>query len=249
MKNVFRPAILPWFTLACGGLGLGLRIWLFQGMDEKGLLPAGHVASVFIFVLTALVLLTLFLCVRPLRPMSKYSRLFPAGIRRAVGCAAGAAGVVCAGVYQYAGNVGLLGSLTLALAIVSGVCLLVMAWLRLQGRRPSFWLHTVPTVFLMLYTVCRCRVWGSEPQLQMYFFQLLASVFLMLTSYYLSVLDTQKGSRQWLVFFSQAALFCCCLCLNGEHMLFYLGMILWLTLDMCSVTVKSAPVNPQQQET
>ena len=241
MKNLLKPNILPWFTLAAGGLGLALRVWLYSGMDEKGLLPAGHVASILIYVLTGLVLLTLFLCVRQLRPVAKYTRLFPAGIRRAVGCAAGAVGVVCAAVFLYFNSTGLLSILTVAIGAVAAAGLAYTGFLRLKGCRPSFLLHAALTVFLMLYTVCQCRVWGSEPQAQEYFFQLLAGIFLMLTSYYLSVLDTRKAGRQWLVFFNQAALFCCCLCLNGMNNLFYLAMAVWLTLDLCSVEVRQAP--------
>lgn len=248
MKNLFRPNILPWFTLGAGALGLTLRVWLYANIDEKGLLPVRHPADVLICILTALVFVVLFLSVRQLRPMAKYSRLFPAGAGRAIGCGAGAAGIVCGLICSTFSGYDLIGILTMICGVAAAASLVFIGFQRLRGIRPSFLLHAALTVFLMLYTVCQCRAWGSEPQVQEYFFQLLACIFLMLTSYYLSVLDTRKAGRQWLVFFNQSALFCCCLCLNSAHRLFYLGMAVWLALDLCSVEVKSAPAIPPQQE-
>ena len=248
MKNIVRPNILPWFTLGAGGLGLALRFWLYASKDEKGLLPVRHPSDVLIFLLTALVAVVLFVCVRQLRPMAKYARLFPAGIGRAVGCAAGAAGVLCGTIFRYFNSTGMLRLLTCAVGAVAAISLGYTAFLRLKGRRPSFLLHGIFTVFLMLYTVCQCQYWGSEPEVQAFLFPLLACIALMLTGYYLSVLDTRKGSRQWLVFFDQAALYCCCLSLNGENSLFYLGMAIWLTLDLCSVEVRHTPAAPPSEE-
>lgn len=248
MKNLFRPHILPWFTLGAGGVGLALRIWLYANVDEKGLLPTNHPAALLIYILTALVFIVLFLSVRQLRPMTKYARLFPAGIGRAVGCAAGAAGILSAALFRFFNGAGVLGILTVVIGAAAAISLAYTAFLRLKGRRPFFLLHAVLTVFLMLYTVCQCQIWGSEPEVQAYFFPLLACIALMLTGYYLSVLDTRRGSRQWLVFFDQAALFCCCLSLNGENRLFYLGMAVWLTLDLCSVEVRPAPIARPPEE-
>lgn len=250
MKNLLKPGILPWFTLGAGGLGVALRLWLYANIDEKGLLPVGHPADALTYILTALVFAVLFLCVRQLRPMTKYARLFPAGIGRAVGCAAGAVGILCAGLFQFLNGAGLLGLLTVGIGVAAEACLGYTAFLRLKGRRPSFLLHAVPTVFVMLYTVCQCRGWGSEPEVQTYFFPLLACIGLMLTGYYLAVLDTRRGSRQWLVFFNQAALYCCCLSLTEENCLFYLGMAVWLALDLCSVEVRHTPAAllPEEEE-
>lgn len=248
MKNVVRPNILPWFSLGCGGLGLVLRHWLYQNMDEKGLLPAAHPAQALLFILTALTLAVIFLCVRELKPIDKYIRLFPAGIGRALGCAAGAVGVLAGAVFQLGSDGGALGIPVFVTGILATFSLGLTAFYRLRGKRPSFLLHTVLTVFLMLYTVGRCRIWSAEPQLQEYVFSLFACVCLMLTGYYLSVLDTRMDSRKWLVFFNQAALFFCCLSLNGENRLFYLGMLLWLALDLCSVDLRSEPEETSEEE-
>lgn len=234
MKKFLNPKILPWFTMGAGGLGLVLRMWLYAGVDEKGLLPAKHPAIILTFILTALVLAVVFLCARRLPPIAKYSLLFPVGIGRAVGCAVAGAGVLYAGI-NYLNFGGGFGIVTFAAGLAGAVAMGFLAVLRLKGGRPSVVLHTLLTVAFMLFTVCNCRIWGTEPQIQVYIFPLLACVFLMLTGYHNAVLDVQKGSRQWLVFFNQAALFCCCLSLTGTNRFFYLAMIVWLVLDLCSV--------------
>ena len=238
MKNFFKSTLLPWFTLGAGGIGLALRIWLFSAVDDKGLLPAGHFADIATFVLTAAVMVVLFLCVQPLSPVGKYSKLFPGSLYRTIGCGLGALGILFAAVTALSSQAGILCVAAFVAGLLAAAALGYVALCRFKGIRPSFVSHAVITVFLMLYTVSQCRVWGSEPQMQHYCFQLLGCIFLMLTGYHHTVLDSQKGSRRWFVFFSQAALFCCCLCFSGENRLFYMGMAAWQALDLCSLQVK-----------
>ncbi len=235
MKKFLNPKILPWFTMGAGGLGLVQQLWFRSGIDEKGLLPASHPALPLTYILLALVLAVVFLCARQLPPIAKYSRLFPVGIGRAVGCVVAAAGVLYAGLFFLKISGGL-GIITFAAGLAAAAAMAFLAFLRLKGGRPAVALHTLLTVFFMLFTVCNCRIWGSEPQVQAYLFPLLACVFLMLTGYHNTVLDVQKGSRIWLVFCNQAALFFCCLSLVGSNRIFYLAMIVYLALDLCSVS-------------
>lgn len=240
MKKCLNPKILPWFTMGAGGLGLVLQLWFFAGIDEKGLLPASHPALSLTYILLALVLAVLFFSTRGLLPIAKYSRLFPKGIGRAVGCAAAAAGVLYAGIFCMKHSGGL-GTVTFAVGLAATFCMALLAYIRLKGGRPSVVLHTLLTVFFMLFTVCNCRSWGSEPQIHSYIFPLLAGVFLMFTGYYNAVLDVQKGSRKGLVLTNQAALFFCCLSLAGTNRFFYLTMIVYLALDLCSVNKGRQP--------
>lgn len=235
MKKCLSPKILPWFTMGAGGLGLVLQLWFRSGIDGKGLLPASHPALPLTYILIALVLAVVFLCARQLPPIGKYSRLFPVGIGRAVGCAAAAVGVLYAGLC-FLKTGGGLGIVTFAAGLAAAAAMGFMAFLRLKGGRPAVALHTLLTAFFMLFTVCNCRSWGSEPQVQGYIFPLFACVFLMLTGYHNTVLDVQKGGRARLVFYNQAALFFCCLSLAGSDRFFFLTMIVYLALDLCSVS-------------
>lgn len=240
MKNPIKPNILPWFTMGAGGLGLALQVWLTSGIDKKGLLPAAHPASTLVFILSALVLAVLFLASRTLAPISKYHRLYPAGLGRALGNLFAAAGCLYGGIYYLKSAAGL-GILTFIVGIAAAASLGYVAFLRLKGRRPQMVLHTIATVFFMLFTVCSCRSWSTASQILSYIFPLFSCVFLMLTSYHTTALDVRKGGRQWLVFFSQASLFFCCLSLTGKTRFFFLMMILYLALDLCSVSQKRQP--------
>lgn len=240
MKKLLNPKILPWFTMGAGGLGLALQLWFWAGMDEKGLLPASHPALPITYILTALALAVIFLCARQLPPIAKYSRLFPAGMGRAVGCAAGGAGVLYAGIYCLLHS-STLGIVTFAVSLIAAAAMGYLAFLRKKGGRPAMALHTVLTVFLMLFLICNCRHWGSEPQIQSYIFPLFAGVFLMLGGYWSTVVDVRKSSRQWLVFSNQAALLFCCLSLAGNNRFFYLMMIIYLALDLCCVSKGRQP--------
>lgn len=244
MNKIFKPTILPLFTLIAGVIGFGLRLWLFlTGEDQRGLLPADHIAGILAFVLTAIVMVVLALCVRTLAPMPKYSKLFPAWIPAGIGCVAAAAGILYVDIRDLIAQPDAITIITLVLGLVASAALLILGFCRWKGNHPSFWLQAAVTVYFMLHLVSQYRLWSSEPQLQVYFFPLMASVFLMMTAYHGAVLDAEKkGSRRWYVFCNQAALFFCCLSLQGSSWPFYLAMAAWLGTGLCSVkTVKIAP--------
>lgn len=232
---MLKPKNLPWIILVTGLTGLALRLWYFAATDAKGLLPAAHPAGILCFVLSALAVGAAFLCVRPLRPVANHTQLFPASVFRCIGCFAGAAGLLYAAVTEFFSGGGALPLITATIGLIATGCLGIVGLFRLKSLRPSFLFHSAITVFIMLYTVCQCRYWSSEPQMQVFFFPLLASVLLMLTGYYHAVLDLQKGSRRWFVFSNQSALFFCLLSLNDRNWPFYLCMALWLLLDLCSL--------------
>lgn len=236
MNKIFKSTLLPVFTLICGLVGFGLRLWLFgAGMDEKGLLVAGHPAGILIWILTAIVIAVVALGVRKLMPIDKYHQLFPASIFAGIGCMLGAAGILYVNIREYLQVRDTITLVTLILGLLAAVALVLLGGCRWQGKRPAFWLQSVVTVYFMLHLVSQYRLWSAESQLQVYFFPLLASVFLMLTAYHGAVLDAEKGSRRWYVFGSQCALFFCCLSLQGPSWPFYLTMALWLGTGLCSL--------------
>ena len=53
----------------------------------------------------------------------------------------------------------------------------------------------------------------------------------MIASYCRAALALDLAHGKKYVFFSQAALFCCCVCCRGSDWLFYLSAALWLTFD------------------
>ena len=226
----------PLLTLGAGGLGLCLRMWLLRCGDEQGLLPEGHIAGILCFILFALVMGVLFLCSRTLTPVSRYNKLFPASLWGALGCVAGTTGIVY-NLFAATAGTGVLQFLFAIISIAAAGCLVFTGYCRLTGRHPSFLFHCVITVYFMLHLVLRCRLWGAQPQLQIFFFPFLGAIFLLLTAYQRTTLDAGQKQRQWYVLFNQAAVFCCLLAAAGENKLFYLTMSAWVLTNLCSLQV------------
>lgn len=239
MKKLIKPASLPIFTLSAGILGLVLRAWLFfGGTDEKGLLVSSHPANALTFILTAVVLVVLLLCIRPLHAVGRYHKLFPRTKFPAVGCVVAAVGIAWVNLRDLNLRTDAITMISLFLGILAFISLLVLASCRFKRVRPAFFLHMVVTVYLMFHLISQYRLWSAEPHLQVYFFPLLASVFLMLTGYHNSVLDARKSDRKWFVFCNQGALYCCCLSLWGDSWLFYLTMGFWMLSSLCSLDIQ-----------
>jgi len=239
-----KPKYIPLFTAVCGLLGFGLRFWLFRtGVDERGLLVASHPANALTFVLTGIVLLVVFLWTRKLDKIRSHKKLYPASVTALLGCIPAAIGLLLAALYELKMKQDLITYITLGLSVLAAVSLILLGIGRKRGLRPNFLMQAVLTVYLMFHLVSQYRLWSSEPQLQVYCFQLLASVFLMLSVFHGTILDTQVGSRRSFVFYNQAALFCCCMSLIGDCWWFYLAMGLFCATNLCSL--KDKPYRPK----
>ena len=225
--KLFSKSPLPWLPLGAGVLGICLRLWLYSGIDEKGLLVAGHPANALLLILTAAVMAILFLRVRALGNAPKYSHLFPRSLPAAIGNGVAAVAVLL--------STPLSLSAVAALGLLTVASFVYLAFCALRHLRPAFWLHGIIAVYFMVYAVGQYRAFSSEPQIPLYFFELLACVFLMLTFYYRSGLDVEEKGRSAYVFCSQAALFSCCVSLAGGNRVFYLGMAVWTATNLCSL--------------
>ena len=237
MKKIFKPKLLPWFTILAGILGFGLRLWLFlAGTDEKGLLVAHHPAGIGCFVLSAVALVVIGLCSWSLQPLGSYKKLFPARPLAGIGCFAAILGILYVNIRDLIIKKDTITIITLVIGLLAVAALVTVGLCRIKGKRPAYWLHSALTVYCMIHLVSQYRLWSSQPQLQVYFFPLMASVFMMLTAYHHTVLDAEKkGSRRFFVFCNQAALFFCLLSLQGSSWPFYLAMALWLATNLCSL--------------
>lgn len=235
MNHVVKQGFFPGFPIFTGMVGFGLRCWLLSTADDNNLLQDRHIAGILVFVLLAITLGACFLAVRQAVPADSYRRLFPASEFAAIGTALGAIGMAFTA-FSSAGFSFLRIVMPLA-GILSAAALFFCAYCRLKGVRPNFMVHGVVAVYLILRTLSGCRGWGAEPQLQLYFFQLLACLFLLIACYYRAELDLSVTDGRKYAFFSQAALFCCCLCLTEKDWLFYLSMGIWLAADYCVLPI------------
>lgn len=215
-------------ALVLGPVALGSRIWLFQnGIDQKGLLSNTHPANALIYILTAAALGLLLLAMVS-TPGTYREESHPyRGIPAAVGYFAAAMGVFLTSIEPLTTAGNMIGMLNGILGIAATVCLVFLGLCRILKRRPGSQFHAVVTVYFMFHILFRYQSWNTEPQLQQYFPQLLASVFLMITAYCHTALDANIGNRKAFLFFNYGAAFFCCPAIVGETPLLYLTMLLW----------------------
>lgn len=237
MNNILRPKYLPWITLAAGVVGFLLRCWLFgAAMDETGYLVPGHIAEVLIWVLTACVAALLLAGTARLLQADKYSFNFPRSMAGTVGCILGAAGIAVVAWTDLGAYSDLLTTVDSVLGFLSAAALVYIACCRRQGVQPNLLGHAVICVYFMLRLVSLYRHWSSDPQLQDYCFQLLATVCLMLATYHRTAFDADSGTRRRHVLYHLAAVYFCCLSLaGGRDIPFYFGAGAWMLTDLCSL--------------
>ena len=246
MKKYLKPTALPYLTVFLGGLTLLCRVWLLLGgIDSKGLYVSGHIADTLSYLLLAFGALVLWLCVRPLQGREGSENLFPASTPGAVGSYIGGVGIALSGILERPQQADGVWFLSLLTGFIAGVCLIAAGLARQKGRPAHYLLHSGVTVYFLIHLVSRYRTWSSEPQLQEYFFPLLASVFLLICAYQRTCLDAGAGNRRSYAFFNQMALLCCLAGVTTQDRFFYLCMVLWTMTGLCDLTVHqgSAPMH------
>ena len=238
MKNPLRPKFIPVLTLAAGMIGIILRIWLFSsGIDEKGLIRTAHPANTASIFLTGLVLIGIFLCLQTVCGKPPYRGLFPPSQLSAAGYWIAAAGIGCTVIQELAQSANMIANVCIVLGVATAVCLVVLGICRLKGIRPNPFLHTLVAVYLVVRLVLQYRQWSSETQLPVFFFQLMASVSLMLSIYHQAALDANLGNIKLQLFFRYSALFFCCLSIPAQSPVFYASMAIWTALCGCNFNI------------
>ena len=231
-----RPARLKLAALGGGLAGLGLyRLLYAVGLDGRGLLKSGHFAWVLLCllsVLTAALFLVNTLKIRGAGGKPLHS------VPAAAACIAAALGALFTGASHISGG-RLLYAVAAALAILSfGAAALC----RLQGRRPNFLLHVVICVYFAMHLLELYQTSSTDPQIQDYFFQMLACIALTVTAYQLASFDLGRGQRRWLCLAALSALYLCLVSLGSSGTGFYLTGAAW------AFTALPAPRRRKKQE-
>lgn len=228
MNTESRRGIFPWFTVIEGIMGFFLQCWLFSSINSHKLLPADHIAGYLSLGLLALTLVICWLGSRHEEDLCP-DKLFFSSRASAAGIGLSAVGLAMSSIPIGFG--GILQILAFGSGILAAAALGHIAVCRAKKFHADAMLHCIITIHLILRTMVYCSSWSAQPQFLQYFFPLLACVFLMITSYYRAALALGLEHSKKYVFFSQAALFCCCVCCRGSDWLFYLSGALWLTFD------------------
>ena len=119
------------------------------------------------------------------------------------------------------------------LGILCALCLGYVAVCKLSGSQYSCFPYISLTFYFMLFLALRYRQWNAETQLMVYFFPLLALVFLMVSTYYRAT-QTARGKRpRQLEFFALGSLFFCVLSIPGENWELFFSMAVWMAADPC----------------
>ncbi len=239
MKRFLHPFNTPLVTLIASLLAMVMRLILLGQADATGLLPMGHPASVFSWVITILVLVYLLLSTRTLNEAAKYAFNFPASPFAAMGILAGALGIGINSIAELFSGADTLQTVSSLLGLLCVPSLLFLAHCRKDGRRPGTLFNTLLCIYLMLHLVSHYRLWSAYPQIQTYGFELLALVCLMLASYQRCAFDVGHGSRRAYVFTSLSAAFFSIAALPGSsNVLFYIGCAIWMLTGLCSLKPK-----------
>ena len=233
---------LPFYALGVGIAGLLLQIWLHTtGIDPSGLFQTGHPADVLLYILTAAGLGLVAWGLRPVKGTPAYDRMFRPSIPAAAGSLLAAVGILTLSLSSLPREQSIIGILHDAAGILAALALVYDALCRLSLIPAKLNAYSVVAVYVTLFLVTQYTGWNSEPQLQKYFFQLLASIVLMLAFYFRSCLWAGRDCRRSYAFFHCAALIFTCTALQDENWLFYLSMGILLATAQLSMTPQEAP--------
>lgn len=239
--------------LALGGGAAGFFLYLFvltRAMDQ-GRLVRGSVSFVLLWALALLCLAGLALLCRGAGSDGGYRQNFPASPAAAGGAFLAAAALAVSAVVGLLPAPDFVALIANLLALAAAFSLVMLGFARAAGKKPAILFPLLVTLFLAARLVSDFRGWSADPQLGDYCFQLMASVFLMLASYYLAGSSLQKCRRRMTLFFSLGAVMFCLIALAGGSFadrLYYAGMAVWMMTGTCSlrrqpVRRRSAPAD------
>lgn len=236
MKNYLKTQNLPWFALGIGILSLFLRICLLNTENEDGFLARNHISGILVVVITVAVAVVIFIATRSLQQANRYQFNFPPSIPGALGTLVGALGIGSTSVVELVIAGDALTAIAAILGLMSVVSLIFLADCRWKGLHPSPLFHVVICAYLMLRLLCMWRRWGSDPQLQDFCYQLLATVCLMLSAYHRATFSANFGSRASYAFFCLMSIYFCVLSLAGwTRPVFFFSTGIWQLTDLCSL--------------
>ena len=231
MKKFPKMELLSFFSIILGIAGMALHSWLLSLMDNRGLLPYNHPGSILPFVLFALLVAVCFYVLRDIRTSGSRRHMFPRSPLSAVGSFLAAVGLGFSLLNQ--DSTGILSRLMYIVGLVSVFALCYVGYCRFKGKRPECVVYAIIVLFLVFRTLAHCQRWNSETQVSVYFFPLLAHLFLLLTVYFRAALEAHiKNCRQYM-FFRQLTLFCCLVSMIGGDWVFYLAATVWMATDYC----------------
>ena len=222
--------LLPPILLLLGLVAWGLQNWLFGSYVEdpvSGLLPGGALPEVLLWILTVCVIAAAFF-------LPRGAKMVPGGkITGALSEVFFAAGVLTLLLEPLKGPVGLV-LVYKVFCVITGVCLVATAVLRLLEKKPFFLLQVAPCVLCVLQLLEYYQRYSEVPQLMNYFFGLGAVLFLALSAYHRVARASGLPDKQW--HYSAGLLaefFCAAAVAQGMYVSFFCAAAVWMMAEMC----------------
>lgn len=218
---------IPLLALLSGLVCAGLRWLLFRNhTDALGLLETGTLVETGVFLLTGLCLVLFALAAR---------RGCEAGENKlaAPGQMLGGLGIFLTALTHSGQMAGPVGTLWKIMGLVAGICLIVQGVCTLKKRKVPFLLPLAVCVFFLLHLIDNYRGWSSQPQLQKYLFDLLASLSLTFFSYCDAARKVSLGKPRTRIFSGFCAVYFCLAAIPGTpgFTVLYALCALWALTD------------------
>lgn len=217
---------IPLLALLSGLVCAGLRWLLFRNhTDALGLLETGTLVETGIFLLTGLCLVLFALAAR--RGWAGENKL------AAPGQMLGGLGIFLTALTHSGQMAGPMGTLWKIMGLIAGICLIVQGVCTLKKRKVPFLLPLAVCVFFLLHLIDNYRGWSSQPQLQKYLFDLLASLSLTFFSYCDAARKASLGKPKTRIFSGLCAVYFCLAAIPGtpEFTVLYALCALWALTD------------------
>ena len=98
-----------------------------------------------------------------------------------------------------------LAALLPPLGVVSALCFIVFAVLRMMHKKPSPLLFMVASLYLIVRLIVCFQVWNTDPSIHDYAFQLLAAICCMLGCFQLAGFSFDRGHLRMCLFWTLGA--------------------------------------------
>lgn len=222
MKRLLKMELLPAAAGVLGILGMVLRKTLYlRGTDVFGLLVKRHPLEAALWLLTILTTALVLASVWKMQP--KTGARYHASFFAALGHILLAAGILLT-VLPMVPKAGMLGGLWRYSGVLCGPLLVYAALCRAQGKKPSFLVYVVCSLFCVFHLVNHYQLWCSNPQLQDYLFAFAATICLMLCAYHLAALGVGMGDSRAMWAVSLLGLYLCLVSMADlQDLYLYLG--------------------------
>jgi hypothetical protein len=232
LKKIYLPLLA-----ALSLLGGGARLWnMKSAIDSQGLFVEGHPSTYLLAGLSLVaVLLLLLLSARSPGRSGEGSVLYG---NSPVSIAAGVLlllGVLLEFVEALVSGPGLSAPILCLLGIVAGICLLVVAVGRKQGKsfHPCF--DLLPVLYLLIRLILNFKSWSTDPIILDYCFLLFALIFSLLGFYHSAGFCFHQGKPRKALFYASAGIYFSLMAavdgiVDGSiaTAAIYLSLLLWL---------------------